>query len=84
MKDLIQDEDKKLHVLIEEFMVEVCRSMQHIKLQPGIELAEMRGIVNTIADKNGTALKSFLKGELILNKEVWQKLIDLKLGITVN
>ena len=37
-----------------------------------------------IADKDGTALKSFLKGELVLNKEMWQKLIDLKFGITVN
>ena len=37
-----------------------------------------------ITDKDGTALKSFLKGELVLNKEVWQKLINLKFGITVN
>ena len=84
MKDLLQDEDEKLYALIEKFMFEVCRSMQHIKLQPGMELVEIRDIVNTIADKDGTALKSFLKGELVLNKEVWQKLIDLKFRITVN
>ena len=40
--------------------------------------------MDTIADKDGTALKSFLKGELVLSKEVWQQLIDLKFGITVN
>ena len=39
MKDLLQDE--KLHTLIKKFMHEVHRSMQHIKLQPGIELAEI-------------------------------------------
>ena len=81
-KGLLQDE--QLHTLIEKFMSEICRSMQHIKLQPEIELAEIRDIVNTIADKDGTALKSFLKGELVLNKEVWQQLIDLKFRITVN
>ena len=84
MKDLLHDEDKKLYALIERFMFEVRRSMQCIELQPGIELAEIRDIVDTIADKDGTVLKSFLKGELVLNKEVWQKLIDLKFGITVN
>ena len=84
MKDLLQNEDEKLHALIEKFMFEVHRSMQRTKLQPGIELVEIRDIVNMIADKDGTALKSFLKGELVLNKEVWQKLINLKFGITVN
>ena len=41
MKDLLQDEDKKLHALIEGFTFKVHRSMQRIKLQPGIELAEI-------------------------------------------
>ena len=41
MKDLLQNEDKKLHALIEKFMFEVHKSMQCIKLQPGIELAEI-------------------------------------------
>ena len=41
MKDLLHDEDKKLYALIERFMFEVCRSMQRIKLQHGIELAEI-------------------------------------------
>ena len=81
-KGLLQDE--QLHTLIEKFMSEIHRSMQHIKLQPEIELAEIRDIVNIIADKDGTALKSFLKGELVLNKEVWQQLIDLKFRKTVN
>ena len=81
-KGLLQDE--QLYTLIEKFMSEIRRSMQHIKLQPEIELAEIRDIVDMIADKDGTALKSFLKGELVLNKEVWQQLIDLKFGITVN
>ena len=58
--------------------------MQHIKLQPEIGLVEVHDIVNTIIDKEGTALKSFLKGELVLSKEVWQKLIDLKFRVTVN
>ena len=39
MKDLQQDE--KLHTLIKKFVFEVCRSMQRIKLQPGIELMEI-------------------------------------------
>ena len=81
-KDLLQDE--QLHALIEKFMFEIHRSTQHIKLQPERELVEMRDIVDTITDKDGTPLKSFLKGELVLNKEVWQKLIDLKFWITVN
>ena len=65
-------------------MSEIHRSMQHIKLQPEIGLAEIQDIVNMIADKDGTALKSFMKGELVLSKEVWQQLIDLKFGVTVN
>ena len=58
--------------------------MQHIKLQPEIGLADIQDIINMITDKDGTALKSFLKGELVLSKEVWQQLIDLKFGVTVN
>ena len=58
--------------------------MEHIKLQPEIGLAEIQDIVNMVADKDGTALKSILKGELVLSKEVWQQLIHLKFGITVN
>ena len=58
--------------------------MQHIKLQPEIVLAEIQDIVNTVADKESTALKLLLKGELILSKEVWQELIDLKFRSTVN
>ena len=58
--------------------------MQHIKLQPGIGLAEIQDIINMIPDKDGTALKSFLKGELVLNKVVWHQLINLKFGVTIN
>ena len=47
-------------------------------------MAEIQDIVDTIADKEGTALKSFLRGELVLSKEVWKKLINLKFGVTVN
>ena len=68
----------------QKFTFEVCRCKQHIKLQPEIGLAEVQDIVNIIADKEGTALKSFLKGELVLSKEVWQQLIDLKFWVTVN
>ena len=67
---LLQDE--QLHMLLERFMLEICRCMQHIKLQPEIGLAEIQDIVNMIVDKDGTALKSFLKGDLVLSKEVWQ------------
>ena len=56
--------------------------MQHIKLQPEVGLAEIQDIVDTIADKDGTALKLFLKGELVLSKEVWQQLINLKFGMS--
>ena len=79
---LLQDE--QLHTLVEKFTSEIRRSMQRIKLQPEIELAEIQDIVNMVADKDGTALKSFLKGELVLSKEVWQQLIALKFGVTVN
>ena len=79
---LLQDE--QLHILVEKFTLEIRRCMQHIKLQQEIGLAEIQDIVNMIADKDGTALKSFLKGELVLSKEVWQQLIDLKFGVTVN
>ena len=37
--ELLQDE--QLHASIEKFMFEVHRSMEHIKLQPEIELAEI-------------------------------------------
>ena len=66
----------QLHTLIEKFTTEIRKSMQRIKLQPEIRLAEIQDIINMVADKEGTALKSSLKGELILNKEVWQELID--------
>ena len=79
---LLQDE--QLHMLVEKFMLEIRRCMQHIKLQPEIGLAEIQDIINTITDKEDTALKSFLKGELVLSKEVWQQLIDLKFRVTVN
>ena len=69
-------QDEQLHMLVEKFTLEKCRCMQYIKLQPEIGLAEIQDIVNTIADKDGTALKLFLKGELVLSKEVWQQLID--------
>ena len=42
--------------------------MQHIKLQPEIGLAEVQDIVDTIADKEDTALKLFLKGELVFKQ----------------
>ena len=51
--------------------------MQLIKLQPGIELAEIQDIINMVVDKEGLALKSFLKGEPVLSKEVWKELINL-------
>ena len=79
---LLQDE--QLHLLVEKFMSEIHKSMQHNKLQPEIGLAEVQDIVSMVPDKDGTALKLFLKGELVLNKEVWQQLIDLKFGVTVN
>ena len=81
-KGLLQDE--QLHTLIEKFTFEIHRSMHRIKLQPEIELVQIRDMVNMIADKDGTALKSFMKGELVLSKEVWQQLIDLKFGVRVN
>ena len=79
---LLQDE--QLHTLVDKFTSEICRSMQRIRLQPEIGLAEIQDIVNMVTDKDGTALKSFLKGELVLSKEVWQQLINLKFGVTVN
>ena len=77
-------QDNHLHTLIEKFTSEIHKSMQPIKLQPEIGLAQIQDIVNTAADKEGTALKSFLKGELVLSKEVWQQFIDLKFRVTVN
>ena len=69
-------QDEQLHTLVQKFTLEIHRCMQHIKLQPEIGLVEIQDIVDTIADKEGTALKSFLKGELVLSKEVWQQLIN--------
>ena len=51
--DLLQDE--QLHMLVEKFTSEIHRSMQRIKLQPEIGLAEIQDIVNTVAHKDGTA-----------------------------
>ena len=73
-----------LNVLVENFMLEICSSMQHIKLQPDIGLAEIKDIIDTIADKEGTALKSMLQRELVLSKEVWQRLTELKLEVTLD
>ena len=58
--------------------------MQLIKLQPGIELAEIQDIINMVVDKEGLALKSFLKGEPVLIQEVWKELINLKFGVMIN
>ena len=65
---LLQDE--QLHTLVENFMSEIHTSMQRMKLQPEIGLAEIQDIVNMVAYKDGTALKLFFKGELVLSKEV--------------
>ena len=48
-------QDNQLHTLIEKFTSEIHRSMRHIKLQPEIGLAETQDIVNTVAEKEGTA-----------------------------
>ena len=80
--EMLQSE--QLQTVVQKFTLEICRCMQHIKLQHGVGLAEIQDIVDTIADKEGTALKSFLKGELVLSKDVWQQLIDLKFGVTVS
>ena len=77
-------QDNQLHVLVKRFTSDIRKSMQHIKLQPEIGLAEIQDIVDMIADKKGTALKSFLRGELVLSKDMWLKLIKLKFGVTVN
>ena len=73
---------EQLQTVVQKFTLRRC--MQHIKLQPGVELAEVQNIVDTITDKEGKALKSFLKRELGLSKDVWQQLIDLKFGVTVS
>ena len=75
---------EQLQTVVLKFTLEIRRCMQHIKLQPAVELAEVQDIVNSIADKEGKALKSFLKGEFVLSKDVWQQLIDLKFGVTVS
>ena len=77
-------EDGPLHMLIKKFISEIRKSMQCIKLQPEIGSAEIKDIVNMIADKEGTALKSMLWGELVLSKKVWQQLIKLKFEVTVD
>ena len=75
---------EQLQTVVQKFTLEIRRCMQHIKLQPAVELAEVQDIVDTIADKECKALKSILKGELVLSKDVWQQLIDLKFGVTVS
>ena len=80
--EMLQGE--QLQMVVQKFTLEICRCMQHIKLQPGVGLAEIQDIVDTIADKESTALKLFLKGELVLSKDVWQQLIDLKFRVTVS
>ena len=80
--EMLQGE--QLQMVVQKFTLEIRRCMQHIKLQPGVGLAEIQDIVDTIADKEGTALKLFLKGELVLSKDMWQQLIDLKFGVTVS
>ena len=51
---LLQDE--QLHTLVQKFTLEICRCMQHIKLQPEIGLVEVQDIVDTIADKEGAVI----------------------------
>ena len=80
--ELLQGE--QLQMVSEKFTLEIHRCMQHINLQPGVGLAEIQDIIDTIIDKKGTALKSCLKGELVLSKDVWQQLISLKFGVTVS
>ena len=75
---------EQLQMEVQKFTLEIHRCMQHIKLQPGVWLVEKQDIVDTIIDKEGTALKSFLKGELVLSRDMWQQLIDLKFGVTVS
>ena len=80
--ELLQGE--QLQTVSEKFTLEIHRCMPHINLQPGVGLAKIQDIIDTIIDKKGTALKSFLKGELVLSKDVWQQLISLKFGVTVS
>ena len=79
---LLQGE--QLQMVVQKFTLEIHRCMQHIKLQPGVGLVEIQDTVDTIADKEGTDLKLFLKEELVLSKDVWQQLINLKFGVTVS
>ena len=72
--ELLQGE--QLQTVSEKFTLEIHRCMQHIYLQPGVGLVEIQDIIDTIIDKKGTALKLFLKGELVLSKDVWQQLIS--------
>ena len=80
--ELLQGE--QLQKVSEKFTLEICRCMQHINLQPGVGLVEIQDIIDMIIDKKGTALKLFLKGELVLSKDVWQQLISLKFEVTVS
>ena len=66
--EMLQGE--QLQMVVQKFALEIRRCIQHIKLQPGVGLAEIQDIVDTIADKEGMALKSFLKGKLVLSKDV--------------
>ena len=75
---------EQLQTVVQKFTLELCTCMRHIKLQPGVELAEVQDIVDTIINKEGKVLKSFLKGELVLSKDVWKQLIYLKFGVTVS
>ena len=73
--ELLQGE--QLQTVSGKFTLEIHRCMQHINLHPGVGLVEIQDIIDTIIDKKGTALKSFLKGESVLSKDVWQQLISL-------
>ena len=42
--DQLKMQDEQLHMLVENFMLEIHRCMQHIKLQPEIGLAEIQDI----------------------------------------
>ena len=59
--EMLQGE--QLQTVVQKFTLEIGRCMQHIKLQPGVGLVEIQDILDTIADKEGTALKLFLKGK---------------------
>ena len=60
--ELLQDE--QLQTVAGKFTLEIW-CMEHINLQPGVGLAEIQDIMDTIIDRKGTALQSFLKRELV-------------------